>query len=110
MNKADYKFYSEIYGGTTIKEEDFEHFMLKASAKADALLNDEKKDLEADDKFKLCVCEICDILYDEKTHEGINYERNDGYWVSYDGKSTDDIIKKCVFTWLGSSGALYRGK
>lgn len=111
MKYADFEFYSEIYCGTDIPKEEFAHFELKAVAEINAFINADKEGFEAAEELKLCICEICDILYDTNFHEGINYERNDGYWVSYDKERTKEgRIRSCVHKYLGKSGLLYRGR
>lgn len=109
MKLADYIFYKEQYCGTALDEGEFSHYINKASKHLLRYVG-ELSETERSDEVRFCVCELCDILCEADTHSGIDYERNDGYWVSYDGTmSLCDKIKDCVFTWLSGSGLLYRG-
>ncbi len=110
MSYTDYKFYNEQYCGNTVSEDDFLHYEKKASFILDRFIGGRLDELEVTDEVKYAVCEICDILCEADSHSGIEYERNDGYWVSYEsGLSLNDKIKSCVHTWLSASGLLYRG-
>ncbi|MBR2500550.1 MAG: hypothetical protein IKB60_05680 [Clostridia bacterium] len=111
MVYADYTFYKDEYCGTYVGEEDFSHLVLLAGAKMRAFLNCEPEEGDITDEFKFAVCEICDLLLASLNHSGIEYERNDGYWVSYeDEEKTDARIKSCIKTWLKGSELLYRGR
>lgn len=111
MSYADYEFYKEVYRGMTVSEDDFAHYELKACAQLDSFLCCKPDEATMCDEIKFAVCEICDILCEADSHSGIEYERNDGYWVSYEeGLTAKDRIKSCIFTWLKGSGLLYRGR
>lgn len=110
MSYADYEFYKAEYCGNVVSEEDFACYEKKASCQIEKYIGGELDNSEVTDEVKYAVCEICDILCENESHAGIDYERNDGYWVSYEkGLSLSDKIKSCVHTWLYSSGLLYRG-
>ena len=110
MSYADYKFYNEQYCGNTVTEDDFPHYEKRAVFQLGRFLGTELSFDEITDEVRYAVCEICDILCETDSHSGIEYERNDGYWVSYEsGLSAKDKIKSCVHTWLSGSGLLYRG-
>lgn len=110
MSLADYVFYKEQYCGTSLDEGEFLSYIKKAEKLLLRYVGGELTEADICDEIRLCVCEICDILSEADTHSGIDYERNDGYWVSYDtGMTLSDKVKECVFTWLSSSGLLYRG-
>jgi len=111
LSYADYSFYKEQYCGITVPEDEFTQYELKACAKVNSFINCELKDDELTDEVRFAVCEVADILYEGESRSGIEYERNDGYWVSYEESlRTDDRIKSCVYTWLYRSGLLYRGR
>ena len=111
MGYVDFDFYSEIYCGTTVGREEFPHYEKKASKRLGAFINEELDKVSEIDEVKFAICEICDILCSAELHSGIEYERNDGYWVSYeDTLSTDERIKSCAKSWLMQTGLLYRGR
>ena len=111
MGYVDFGFYKENYCGTVVPEDEFSHYELKASAKINYFINTELEKCDVTDEIKFAVCEVCDILYEGELHSGIEYERNDGYWVSYEeNMTTEERIRSCVKTWLFSSGLLYRGR
>ena len=110
MAYCDYEFYSEIYCGNVVPQEEFLNLAIRATAHLKAYVED-LEDEEICDEVKFCMCEICDLLYTADLHSGIEYERNDGYWVSYESElNTSKRIESCVKTWLSSSGLLYRGR
>ena len=111
MIYADYTFYKEQYCGTYVPEEDFQNLAIRAKSKLDAIISCEVSQDDICDELKFALCEICDLLLASDNHSGIEYERNDGYWVSYeDEQKTDDRIKSCVKTWLSGTDLLYRGR
>lgn len=111
MSYVDYEFYTNKFLGKEISEEEFLKYAKLASKKADTFLVRPPEDDEVCDELKCAVCEICDILYMEESRDGIKYERNDGYWVSFDeGDTVAEKIKKCMKTWLFSNKLLYRGR
>lgn len=111
LTYADYSFYTEEYCGNKIEESDFDRLAVKAAAVINSYTGQILENDEITDEVKCAACEICDILYAEESHEGMKYERNDGYWVSYEERDVyTEKIEKCVKTWLMSGGLLYRGR
>ncbi len=111
MVYVDYSFYKDEYCGTYVPEEDFDNLSVRATAKLNAYLGGELEEDEITDEVKFAICEICDLMLASLNHSGIEYERNDGYWVSYeDEERTDARIISCIKTWLAGSELLYRGR
>ena len=97
---ADYAFYSETYLGNVIPDnESFKRPEQDASERLDYFTFG--RIAEADDRIRLAVCKMADILYlDAKRkveHGGreVSSENNDGYSVSYAGIN-DQERKKLV--------------
>lgn len=110
MVYADLIFYTEDYCGSVIPEDEFNNYALKSSKRIE-FYTGSIEDGELTDDIKFAACEVADILYQDEVHGNIKYERNDGYWVSYDeGTCVDESIEKCIKTWLSGSGLLYRGR
>jgi len=111
MVYADYEFYREHYLGEELTEKEFCALAIRASAKIDCLINGEIDPDDICDELKFAVCEVSEILKSSNGHNGINYERNDGYWISYEDKSQiERKICSAVKTWLCDTGLLYRGR
>ena len=87
---ADYEFYTETYLGNVIPDaEGFKRPERDASERLDYFTFG--RIAEADDRVRLAVCKMADILYlDAKRkveHGGreVSSENNDGYSISYAG-------------------------
>lgn len=112
--KVEYEYYTEIYGGTKILENDW----LRVSQKAEQRLNgytfgrlpDEWEGESWCDRAKCAVCEMTEILYADEKRSGKTSENTDGYSVSYDtGKSLGSTLYDVVRVYLGDTGLLYAG-
>ena len=112
--KVEYEYYTEIYGGTKILENDW----LRVSQKAEQRLNgytfgrlpDEWEGESWCDRAKCAVCEMTEILYADEKRSGKSSENTDGYSVSYDtGKSLGSTLYDVVRVYLGDTGLLYAG-
>ncbi|MBE7034811.1 MAG: hypothetical protein E7402_01630 [Ruminococcaceae bacterium] len=108
MYTVDYGFYSDCYGGTEIPQEVFDRFSYRAGVLLDNMLC-VQKGAEEEAKIQHVLCEICDRLYREDRHFGIERESMDGYDVTYRDEVANDI-QKLVRQTLGTSGMLYRGR
>lgn len=62
MMYADYKFYTEIYGGRSIAEGDFPRLAAKSSALIDHLTFGRAAEHSDDERLKMCCCELCESL------------------------------------------------
>ncbi len=90
---AEYGFYAAAYGGTIITDEvTFRRIEQKAGAYLEQFTFG--RIVQADEKVRLAVCEMADVLYqaEERTreHNGLEIasENNDGYSVTYAGAKT----------------------
>lgn len=104
INYADYDFYVNVYQGRKMSMEEFQKYILPASAHVRKITfgrADLHKDVE---EVKLATCAVCDALeeFNETTVNGqqIASENNDGYSVSYvneSGKSSAQILLQKVY-------------
>ena len=101
---ADYNFYVNEYQGRRLSMDEFQKYILPASAHVRRITfgrADLHKDVE---EVKLATCSVCDTL-DEINKSTINgqqiaSENNDGYSVSYvneSGKSSAQIFLQKVY-------------
>ncbi|PWU66575.1 hypothetical protein [Gracilibacillus dipsosauri] len=127
MPYIDYDFYTNVYKGDTITQEEFDKLLPKASDVLDDLTNDyyQFKDLESDipwrrDKFKKAVACQIEFFYEvgSTTSEGINDPQSvsigrttmsNGRSDSRNDNSSKNIVSNDVFMYLRTTGLLYRG-
>ena len=112
--KVEYEYYTEIYGGTKILENDWLRFSQKAEQRLNGYtfgrLPDEWEGESWCDRAKCAVCEMTEILYADEKRSGKSSENTDGYSVSYDtGKSLGSTLYDVVRVYLGDTGLLYAG-
>lgn len=115
---ADYKFYVETYCGTLIPDEvEFRKAERSAEAKLDHYTFGRID--QADDKIRLAVCEMADIVYQyqkrKAQHDGreVSSENNDGYSVSFSVISeqerravVDKELYDTAYTYLSRTGLM----
>ena len=127
---ADYEFYTDVYLGDAIEEEDFAKLELRAEEKLDMMtfhrIKNMDESLMTEDlaiAIKKSVCAMAEAVQGMKgepsqigSSAGISAENIDGYSVSYSSTSasqklTDysDVLKGVAMQYLGDSGLLYRG-
>lgn len=125
MSYIDYDFYTNVYKGESITEEEFNKLLPKASDVLDDLTNDfyQFKDLESDlewrkTKFKKAVACQIEFFHEvgSTTSEGINDPQSVsiGRTTMSNGRSdssndSKSRVSKDVFTYLRTTGLLYRG-
>ena len=125
MAYIDYDFYTNEYVGEEITQEEFDKLLPKASDVLDDLTNDyyQFKDLEEDipwrrDKFKKAVACQIEFFHEvgSTTSEGINDPQSVsiGRTTMSNGRSdssndSKSRVSKDVFTYLRTTGLLYRG-
>ncbi len=115
---ADYVFYTDTYLGTMIPDEKaFKRTARDAEQKLD-LYTLERID-QADDRIRLAVCKMSDVLYRseqrKKQHDGreVSSENNDGYSVSYAAVNEQDYMRlveeelyNAAYTYLSQTGLM----
>lgn len=115
---ADYTFYNDTYLGNIIPDETaFQRIEQAAELKLDYFTFDRID--QADDKIRLAVCKMADILYTQeqrqKQYKGreVASENNDGYSVSFVGMSEQDrknLVEKelydAAYTCLAQTGLM----
>ena len=117
---AEYTFYSDTYLGDIIPDETaFKRAERDAELKLDYFTFDRID--QADDKIRLAVCKMADILYTQeqrqKQYQGreVASENNDGYSVSYvtsvegKGNSVESKAYQAAGQYLMNTGLMYRG-
>lgn len=134
---ADYEYYSETFGGSTISSSDFTYYANKACMKIDFLTFGRTARLESTDlpeetyeAVQMAVCAVSEIYYryDTKlaaraaaTQNGaMKSESNDGYSVTYAGAEADDDSSlassadaeavEAIGEYLAHTGLMYRGR
>lgn len=113
MIYADYKFYSEVYGGKNIAEEDFPRLAAKASALIDRLTFGRASECADDERVKMCCCELCESLSALSESGGrIIQSESVGSWsATYaNSESTSEVnyARAACRVWLPADW-LYRG-
>ncbi len=124
MMYADYTYYNANYGGNTIKESDYAHFGVRASAYIDNIVFGRIKTTDdVTDSVRMATCACADVLYvwdgvggDTVGMPAVKSETTDGYRVDYDSASgaASSLIKKvyeAIEIYLPAYHPLrYRGK
>lgn len=104
---ADYDFYASVYRGQ-MKEEDFNRYIMKASAYIRKITFCRADDQTENEAVKLSACAVCDVYAaDEKSrakHQGRNItsENNDGYSVSFapeqnSGETAEELLERKAY-------------
>lgn len=114
MIYADYKFYTDSYGGKAVSEEDFPRLAAKASAYIDNLTFGRAANYPDDERLKRCCCELCESLMLTDGSGGmVKQSESVGSW-SYslasgsEGASETVMARAACRTWLPAEW-LYRG-
>ena len=110
---VDYSFYSLEYGGR-VSIENFQPLETKASSILNYYTQDKIK--ETTTNIKLAVCELIDVLSEEKINSSkkeIQAESVGTYSVTYAKSNKDTNYKKqhkeILFRYLANTDLLYRG-
>ncbi|MBO5059978.1 MAG: hypothetical protein J6C82_03600 [Clostridia bacterium] len=104
---ADLFFYIDAYGGNA-KIPAAEFPLWERRAEAELLHITGGKTLD-DERVKLCVCEMAELLYEEGQRTGISSENNDGYSVSYEKGDIKSKLYQIAQVQLFGTDLLYRG-
>lgn len=123
MNRVSYQFYLAEYEGELIPETAWKQIMIKAESYLDSIMYEET-DEKTLPKVQFCLCEIAELLYQDKQNKKktggreVLSENTDGYSVTYAteaeaGKIAINFMDKKVYAiirrWLDSTGLLYAG-
>jgi len=118
---ATYAFYTDTYKGTTLTENNFDHYELRAEAYLKSLTLG-KSDKYTGNELKHCACAVADKLFhqdndDEYKRSGISSEKVGEYSVSFVNNSSmeNEEHKKSELLeiakqYLSLTGLLYRGR
>lgn len=104
---ADYDFYASVYRGQ-MKEEDFNRYIMKASAYIRKITFCRADDQTENEAVKLSACAVCDVYeMDESRRAGnqgrnITSENNDGYSVSFapeqnSGETAEELLERKAY-------------
>ena len=110
---VDYNYYTEVYGGSAVSEEDFSRLAARASAYIDKLTLGRAADHADDERLKQCCCEICDMLQHTAESGGVvKQSESVGSWsVTYanaEDKSEASLVRSSCELWLPAEW-IYRG-
>lgn len=132
LELVDYKYYKEIYEGSSIPESSFKKIAIKASEKVNYYTQDRINKDNITDKIRNTTCEIAELLFEQESlkEKLINYDESTKEIasetlgprsVSYVNKSSQqanlikskeelekDIYKICYQS-LVHTGLMYRG-
>ena len=107
MKLIDYSYYKDVYCGS-LSEEEFARIYPKASAYLYGATRGRIREAETNVCFALC--ELCDIFYEDISHENIKSESCDGYSVQYkESENMYSLAWDVILTYLETSGYLYGG-
>lgn len=102
-------FYGEMYGGDCkIPTAEFPLWERRAEFELARITGGRSAGTE-DDRVKLCICEMAELLFTESRREGISSENNDGYSVTYEKGDIKRKLCEIAKTQLSSTDFLYRG-
>ena len=113
MIYADYKFYTDSYGGKSIAEGDFPRLAAKASALIDHLTFGRAAEHSDDERVKMCCCELCEGLSLTDGNGGmVRQSESVGSWsytlTGSENVSEGTLARAACRAWLPAEW-LYRG-
>lgn len=115
-NYADYAYYTDTYGGAVIDAASFDLLALKATQKIKLYTFNRIADDNIPEEAKMCCCELAELIFraDKEDSKGIASEKVGEYSVSHVSPETKKnllgaSIISIIYTWLWSTGLLYRG-
>lgn len=113
MIYADYKFYTDSYGGKAVSAEDFPRLAAKASALIDRLTFGRAAEHADDERVKMCCCELCEGLSLTDSNGGmIKQSESVGSWsytlTGSENASEGAFARAACRAWLPAEW-LYRG-
>lgn len=114
---ADYNFYTEVYKGTKLTEEQWERVAVQASIRIkNRALGAIGSDMP--EEMRYCCCELAEFLQAaEESCEGlagITAEKDGSWSASYESteareSSTERRVRATIERWLAATGLLYSG-
>lgn len=112
---CDHKYYTEVYGGKTVSEEDFPRFCDIAESAVAMRVACPLTEVElvargALEQTKNCLCELCDLYADSAQRNGVKSVSTDGMSLSLgadpaSSRKLAEVIGRRLFR----TGLLYRG-
>ncbi len=113
MIYADYKFYTDSYGGKSVAEEDFPRLAAKASALIDKISFGRAAEHSDDEQVKMCCCELCEGLSLTDGNGGmVRQSESVGSWsytlTGSENVSEGTLARAACRAWLPAEW-LYRG-
>jgi len=107
MELIDYSYYKEVYCGS-LEATEFLKVYPRAVAYFYGATRGRVKTAETNVCFALC--ELCDIFYEDISHDNIKSESCDGYSISYkENANMYSLAWDVLATYLETSGCLYGG-
>ena len=110
MSYADYNFYTEVYGGSSLPSASSKKYLNRASYFIDKITFNRLKGTEVDESVKMAVCSVAEKMYEIDSEGGIKTsETVKSYSVSYANNKTADMeYIDCARMYLAQE-LLYRG-
>jgi len=116
-NYADYAYYTGTYKGAVIDAASFDSYAAKATQTIKLHTFNRIRDNNIPDEAKMCCCELAEYLYkqDNKDHDEDVQSEKKGEWSNtyVSGMEAEEIrrikIREIIYTWLATTGLLYRG-
>lgn len=123
MPYVEYNFYSEIYGGKKIKEEDFASIERRIEVYLDRFTFGRISNVNPEELpyLKECICEMADGLYTSTAYQDVKEKKSesiDGYTVTFvtealDGEEARQTLYRKLYNiakfYLEDTGILYVG-
>lgn len=114
MVYADYGYYTDVFGGTTISEQAFPRCVAQSSAYLDNITLGRAEEHAQDERLKMCCCALAETVYSTADTGGlVKQSESVGSWsYSLSGSaaqaSAQSVMYACCRTWLPAEW-LYRG-
>lgn len=107
MELIDYSYYKDVYCGS-LDEKEFAKVYPKAQAYFYGATRGRVK--VSDSNVCFALCELCDIFYEEISHNTVKSESCDGFSVQYkENENMYSLAWDVLSTYLEASGCLYGG-
>lgn len=107
MELIDYSYYKDVYCGS-LEENEFAKVYPKAVAYFYGATRGRVK--EANTNVCFALCELCDIFFEDMSHDDVKSESCDGYSVQYkESENMYSLAWDVLTTYLETSGCLYGG-
>lgn len=115
MMCVDFAYYSGVYGGKIIPENDFDLLAKKSFSRILQAISEREIPEKFNEKVKDCCCEIAEKIYiSDSENAKILSEKIGNYSITYadNSENSAELNKSCkavIWRYLGNSGLLYRG-